>query len=359
MSVFPATLAEVPDAASDVLADVLAAKLDAARRVSPHYLTAAEALRDFVLGGGKRVRPTFVWAGFLAGRGGDGPTDPAEALRVAAALELVQACALIHDDIIDHSDTRRGSPTVHRRFEADHRTRNWTGDAAGFGEAAAILVGDLALAWADDVLITAELPTDVRHEVGRVWGAMRTEVLGGQYLDIRGEASDDPSAEGAWLVMRYKTAAYTAERPLQLGAALAGASADLVDDLGAVGTDLGIAFQLRDDLLGVFGDPATTGKPSGDDIAEGKRTLLLAETLQRADESDARRLRSLLGRPASPADLDWARSLMRSTGAVADIESRIADLTDQALAALAETSTPAAVQSELATAARAMTRREK
>ena len=160
------------------------------------------------------------------------------------------------------------------------------GDGADFGSAVAILIGDLALAWADDLVNEAGLEPAARARFAPVWAAMRTEVLGGQLLDINGEAGGDETVAAALRINRFKTAAYTVERPLHLGAALAGADDALVAALRTYGTDIGIAFQLRDDLLGVFGDPAVTGKPSGDDLREGKRTVLIAEALRRADATD-------------------------------------------------------------------------
>ena len=207
-------------------------------------------------------------------------------LRVCAALELVQACALVHDDIIDSSASRRGHPTVHVAFAQRHRAHGWSGDPRGYGDAVAILLGDLALAWADDMVRESGVDHAAAARLAPVWSAMRTEVLGGQLLDITGEVTGDESEQTALRIDRYKTAAYTIERPLHLGAALADADPDLIAAYRGFGTDIGIAFQLRDDLLGVFGDPAVTGKPSGDDLRDGKRTVLVALALRRADATD-------------------------------------------------------------------------
>ena len=203
-------------------------------------------------------------------------------LRAVAALELIQACALVHDDLMDASATRRGRPTVHVAFARRHADAAWRGRPARFGAAAAILLGDLALVWADDMLRGAGLTADAAARAATPWEAMRTEVLGGQYLDVFVQSTGDSSARAALQIDRYKTAAYTVERPLHLGAAIAGADPDLVACYRRFGADIGVAFQLRDDLLGVFGDPAVTGKPAGDDLREGKRTLLLALAVERA-----------------------------------------------------------------------------
>ena len=289
-------------------------------------------------------------------------------LRVCAALELVQACALIHDDIIDRSDTRRGRPTVHRDFEHRHRDRQWSGDPGGFGVAAAILAGDLALAWADDLvhgLAPGAAPDDdatpLPAPVGATWASMRTEVLGGQYLDIVNEAAGDESVQAAYQVMEYKTAAYTVARPLELGARMAGAPADLIADLRSVGHDLGIAFQLRDDLLGVFGDPARTGKPSGDDLISGKRTALLATALRRAGDTGPRlaaQLRDAIGRELSDDELASARSILVDVGAVDEVESTISELLTSALSVLARADIGPQIRSELTAVAHRTAHRE-
>jgi len=325
------------DLVEESLREFFASRADTVRAVGAGYADAVTALESFVLRGGKRVRPVFAWTGWL-GAGGDpqGPQASA-ALRTAAALELVQACALVHDDIIDASTTRRGFPTVHVEFADRHSAQQWSGGSAEFGRAVAILLGDLALAWADDMVREAGLDPETLARISPVWSAMRTEVLGGQFLDISSEVSADESVEAALRVNRFKTAAYTIERPLHLGAALAGADAALVDAYRTFGTDIGIAFQLRDDLLGVFGDPGVTGKPSGDDLRAGKRTVLFAVALQRADETDpaaAAMLRESIGTDLSDAQVERLRAVIADLGAVDDTERRIADLTDRALTAL-------------------------
>jgi geranylgeranyl diphosphate synthase type I len=243
----------------------------------------------------------------------------------------------VHDDIIDASTTRRGFPTVHVEFADRHRASGWRGRPEQFGAAVAILLGDLALAWADDMVREAGLEPAATARIAPVWSAMRTEVLGGQFLDIAGEVSADESVPAAMRVNRYKTAAYTIERPLHLGAALAGADDALITAYREFGTDIGLAFQLRDDLLGVFGDPEVTGKPSGDDLRSGKRTVLYALALESADARDpgaARLLRESIGSDLSDADVERLRTVITELGAVERVERRIAALTDTALATL-------------------------
>jgi geranylgeranyl diphosphate synthase, type I len=342
------------------LAEYLAqrrAELDA---IHDQVAEAASALREFVLTGGKRVRPTFAWWGW---RGAGGEPDSEPVLRAISALELIQASALLHDDVLDSSRTRRGRPTVHVAFAGRHRTANWRGDPDHFGESAAILLGDLALAWADDLFHDAGLDWAGYQRARPVWRAMRSEMLGGQYLDVVAQASADTSADTAMRVNRFKTAAYTVRRPLQLGAALAGAPGEVLEAYQRFGTDLGIAFQLRDDQLGLFGDPAVTGKPAGDDVREGKRTVLMAWAMEaataRGDTAALRTLTDALGDPdLDDTRVDQVRSIVLELGAAERIERRIAELTDTALAALrtVELAEPAA--SRLLELAHAVTRRQ-
>lgn len=333
---------------------------EAVAELGPVFGDAVAALEAFVLRGGKRTRPGFAWMGWL-GAGGD-PAGPAAqaVLHACSALELVQACALIHDDIIDCSRTRRRFPTVHVDFEQRHRAQRWAGDSAHYGESVAILLGDLALAWADDMVHGAGLEPAALGRFAPVWAGMRTEVLGGQLLDVHGEASGDESVAAALRINRYKTAAYTVERPLHLGAALADADPELIAAYRRYGTDIGIAFQLRDDLLGVFGDPAVTGKPSGDDLREGKRTVLIAEALHRAAETDpaaATRLRAEIGTDLSEEQVGRLRTLITELGAVDAVEARITTLTEQGLAAIAASSATPEAKTHLREMALAATRR--
>ena len=272
-----------------------------------------------------------------------------------SALELLHASALVHDDVIDSSATRRGRPTTHIRFADMHRDRQWRGPADQFGLSAAILVGDLALAWADDIVAGVALPDDARDRVRRVWADIRTEVLGGQYLDIVGEASAAESIASAMAVNTYKTASYTVSRPLQLGAAAAADRPDVQAIFHDFGNNLGIAFQLRDDVLGVFGDPAVTGKPSGDDLRAGKRTVLLAIALELADASDsaaAKLLRASVGTDLSDGQARELCDVIERVGALAAVERQIADLTGQALGVLADAPIHASAKTGLAELAR-------
>jgi len=321
------------------------------------YQVLIAALEDFVLSGGKRLRPAFAYWGWRA----VATEDPGPGvLLLFAALELLHACALVHDDVIDRSATRRGRPTAHVEFAALHRGREWRGSPEDFGISAAILLGDLALAWADDIVFGADLSADAQRRVQRVWADIRTEVLAGQYLDIVAEASAAESIASAMNVNLFKTACYTVSRPLQLGVAAAADRPDIQAAFGQFGTDLGVAFQLRDDVLGVFGDPAVTGKPSGDDLRSGKRTVLLAEAVELADKSDplaANLLRTSIGAALSDAQVGELRDVIEAVGALAAAEQRIATLSQRALATLAAAPINAAAKAGLSELARMATNR--
>ena len=322
---------ELAAALTEQLREYLGERRRDAAYIGADYAVLTEAVEEFVLRGGKRLRPAFAYWGWRAVAGAEpGP----EILRLFSALELLHACALVHDDVIDASATRRGLPTVHRIFAERHRAGDWHGSAEQFGLSAAILLGDLALVWADDIIATADVDADARRRVQRVWAAIRTEVLGGQYLDIVAEASGADSVASALTVNIYKTASYTISRPLQLGAAAAADCPDILDAFHELGTSLGVAFQLRDDVLGVFGDPVVTGKPSGDDLRSGKRTVLLAEAVELADKHDpvaAKTLRTSIGTELTDAQVKELCQLIESVGALAAVENRINTLMRRAL----------------------------
>jgi len=328
---------ELASAVTDQLRTYLAQRRRDCAYIGTEYGELTAALEEFVLRGGKRLRPAFAYWGWRAvAEHTDDPIDP-NVLRLFSALELLHACALIHDDVIDASATRRGLPTVHRIFAERHRVNNWHGPSEQFGISAAILLGDLALVWADDIVATADLSVEAHRRVQRVWAAIRTEVLGGQFLDIVAESSGAETVASAMTVNVYKTASYTISRPLQLGVSAAADRPDVLDAFHELGTNLGVAFQLRDDVLGVFGDPAVTGKPSGDDLRSGKRTVLLAEAVELAEKSDpvaAKLLRTSIGTELSDAQVKELCLVIESVGALAAVEDRIDMLTRRALTIL-------------------------
>ncbi len=287
--------------------------------------------------GGKRLRPLFAYWGWRGVRG-EGPGESDETvLRAVAALEFVHASALVHDDVMDGALTRRGRPATHVGFASRHGDGALAGDGDTFGLGAAILVGDLALVWSDELLRCSGISPAALSRARTVWDTMRTEVTAGQYLDLLRAAGGLPGAQGALTVARYKRAGYTVQRPLQLGAAIAGAGPRAADVYTAVGLPLGEAFQLRDDVLGVFGDPAVTGKSADDDLREGKQTLLIALAEEEADDAGRRLLVEALGDPdAGEEQFAALRDLIETTGARARVEERIAERTATARAAIAD-----------------------
>lgn len=294
-----------------------------------------------MLAGGKRLRAAFCYWSWRAHGGNPADGSTSAVLGVGAALELFQAAALFHDDVMDDSDTRRGIPTAHCSFRDRHRAAGWIGDAVRFGEAAAILLGDLCLVGSEHEfgLAVAQLDRSTALAARTVFDHMRTEVTIGQYLDMRAQVQPWDSPEEmerrAREIVRAKSARYSLEHPVALGATLARASASRIATSRAFGLPLGEAFQLRDDLLGVFGDPAVTGKPAGDDLREGKRTVLLARALAVADESQRALLTSRVGAPdLDDEDIDRLRAVLLDTGAVAAVEGLIADLSERAFAEL-------------------------
>jgi geranylgeranyl diphosphate synthase, type I len=312
---------------------------------TPHGVL--DAVRRFVLADGKRLRPMFCYWGWR----GAGRPDGAEIITAASALELFHAFALIHDDIMDDSDRRRGHPSVHRHFADLHASHSWRGDPARYGQSAALLCGDLCAAWADHMFTESGLPPEWIHRGHRLFTLMRTEVIAGQYLDLVSGVGDGTVA-GALTVIRMKAARYTVTRPLQIGAGLAGAGPDVLAALLRFGDPLGDAFQLRDDVLGVFGDPSITGKPVLDDLREGKPTVLIALTRTRADRAQSERLKYLFGRAdLDPAGAEELRTIIAATGARERVEEMITVRAGSAVAALSDAPITDEARTALATLA--------
>jgi geranylgeranyl diphosphate synthase type I len=284
--------------------------------------------------GGKRLRPAFAYWGWRSAGGSASKTT--SLMRAAAAIELVHASALIHDDVMDSSAIRRGAPAAHTAFTALRLDDATAAKAETFGTNAAILLGDMLLAWSDELLGDSGFkPKAIRR--GRIYfDRLRTEVSAGQYLDVLAQTRPRSTGPDAMRVLRYKSAKYTVERPLQLGAALGKASPQLLAALSSYGVPLGEAFQLRDDILGVFGEATVTGKPSGDDIREGKRTLLVARAFDRADARQRATLEASFGNPrVGVGGVAAVQEVLRETGALGAVETVISELTSAALSALA------------------------
>jgi geranylgeranyl diphosphate synthase type I len=325
-----ATLLSVRSAVEEELGIFLNREAAYLNSISTELSPVSDSLTSFLLDSGKRLRPLFAYAGFLASGGAlDKPV-----IRAMASLELLQACALIHDDLMDGSDTRRGKPSIHRHFESKHVQDDLDGFAPHYGLSAAVLLGDLALVWSDQMLNSAGLTTEQFTHLLPYYNEMRVELMAGQFLDIHEQTQKSTSVDRSMKIARYKSGKYTIERPLHLGAAMASAPAEIFTALSAYGLPLGEAFQLRDDLLGVFGDPSVTGKPAGDDLREGKRTVLIAMTNDRQSESQREIARKHFGKPDLDAEgVALLREIIESTGARKELEATIERLTDQALTA--------------------------
>ncbi|MFB4419792.1 polyprenyl synthetase family protein [Streptomyces sp. QL37] len=338
---------EAAAAVDAVLAEHLETRLREARRLDTVFAEeVASRVAAFVLNGGKRLRTAFVRCGWLAA-GGTG--DPGTTLRIGAALELLQACALVHDDVMDESPVRRGAPAVHADFADMHRTSRMRGSAASYSATAAVLAGDLALAWADDLFTETALASPYGEQLHQEWQAMRGEMVAGQYLDMRAQATGSSDLGLARNIATLKSALYTVERPLALGAALAGADARVVDGLRSAGRCAGLAFQLRDDLLGAFGDPAVTGKSSEEDLRARKLTCLLAIALRLAAGSGDSEALAVLGPEGGGGGaVDRMRAALERTGARAVVEEEIAELSASSLRHFAAAGADAGARQEFA-----------
>ncbi|MEK4240608.1 polyprenyl synthetase family protein [Janibacter sp. FSL W8-0316] len=299
---------------------------DELAEIGPDVVDLTDPVRA-LLQGGKRLRAGFAYWGWRAA----GRDDHEGAIALAAAMELFQAAALVHDDVMDDSETRRGAPAMHRALARAHSERAWHGDPERFGTAGAILAGNLCLGWCDDLFADSGLPPESLAAARPVFERMRGQLMGGQFLDIVTsmrpwhDLADDERIEWARKVIRYKSAKYSIEHPLLIGATAGGASAADLDALSRYGLALGEAFQLRDDVLGVFGDPEVTGKPAGDDLREGKRTVLIARALADADDVTTTRIDQWLGAPDLGTDeVEAFRELLVVTGALEGVEQDIA-----------------------------------
>lgn len=296
-------------------------------------------LAHLFTGGGKRLRPAFCYWGRVAA--GGQPADVEALVRASASLDLLHVSALMHDDVMDGSDTRRGVPAAHRQFQALHAERNGRGDGEAFGRAGAILLGDLLLVWSQQMIAESGLPLAELERGRPLLEAVRTEVTCGQFLDVVAQSAPvtatlEEALATANRVVEYKTNRYTVQRPLQLGAAMGGADEQLVDQLARFASPIGRAFQFRDDLLGIFGDQELTGKPAGDDLREGKRTVLVAHALAQSPADAAAELDAMLGDPTLDAgQVERGRQIIVASGAKEAVERTIASSYQQAMEALA------------------------
>lgn len=326
-----AALQEIRDAVDIELSAFLSEQSVFLDTISSLLAPVSHALSSFLLDSGKRLRPLFAYSGYLS----TGAEITAPEIKAIASLELLQACALIHDDLMDGSDTRRGKPSIHRHFESMHVQDELEGFAPAYGVCAAVLLGDLALVWSSQMLNASGLTSKQLQDVSPIHDQMRVELMAGQFLDIHEQTQKTTDLNRSITIARYKSGKYTIERPLHIGAMLTGRqSPELLTALTAYGLPLGEAFQYRDDLLGVFGDPLVTGKPAGDDLREGKRTVLIALTDVESTDSMREEWRKYFGAPDLDSDgISTLQEIIVATGAKEKLETMIDHLTEEALRA--------------------------
>ncbi|HET8595328.1 MAG TPA: polyprenyl synthetase family protein [Intrasporangium sp.] len=333
----PTDLRELRGRVQQAVDDQIAAASRDLVEIGPELAPLIDAVAA-LLTGGKGLRASFLYWGHRAA----GTPDSPELVRLAASMEFFQGAALLHDDVMDRSDTRRGMPSAHRAIASLHEQRGWAGDAARFGEGAAILAGNLCLTWCDQLYATCGLPAGDLARGRPLFDRMRTQLMGGQFLDLLESARGwdglglDERLRSARTVIRYKSAKYTIEQPLLIGALVGGVAEAALPLLSTYGLALGEAFQLRDDLLGVFGDPGATGKPAGDDLREGKRTALIAYAVDAAEPGDRRTLETQLGREDLDATgVDELRDIIKRSRSVERVEALIDDCAQRARTSLA------------------------
>lgn len=354
----------MPESDSQYVSSVLKYCEGALQTVVDDFSHVSREAADFtapavsLISGGKRTRARLA---HFAWRCAGGHDSHHAIVAAGAALELFQAAALIHDDVIDDAPTRRGAPAAHRVFSRMHRASGWLGDSTQYGHSASILVGDLLLAISQGMMAKAVQAAPVPSPANAVYSQMCAEVALGQYLDITAAAhgpTDSRALERSFVVVRHKSARYSVERPLVLGATLAGGGVDLIDSLSALGEPLGEAFQLRDDELGVFGDPAITGKPAGDDLAEGKLTPLILLGCEMAGPADSAFVRKNLGdRGITSSTVDRIRRILRDSGALSRHEDMITERYQRAVSLISTAPISAEQRREGASLAASLTSR--
>jgi geranylgeranyl diphosphate synthase type I len=339
----PQSLLDVASRVDKRLESLLAAERERWAKVDADLVPPIDEIARLVLAGGKRLRPAFCFWGFV-GAGGDSTDELV--IDAGAALELLHAFALFHDDVMDGSLTRRGEPTTNAKFEASHGANKLAGESRRFGDGVAILVGDLAYVYSDQLMRNAS------PQAWTIWNELRIELNFGQYLDMLGSAMNERRREKAERICRYKSGKYTIERPLHLGALLAAPTRDdLIPVLSTYGLPLGDAFQMRDDVLGAFGDAAITGKPVGDDLREGKPTPLMAIATARANAAQLKELQLVGNQDLTPQQIARVQEVIRETGALDELEVVITRLTDEAIAAVQNVPFAQSVRDEMITLA--------
>lgn len=336
----PTSLSSIAERVETRLDEMLAAERERWVAFDADLAQPIDEIRRLVLSGGKRLRPAFCHWGYVGAGGG---TDQQIDTDAGAAFELMHAFALFHDDVMDDAATRRGQLTAHTVATDEHAANGWAGESRRYGEGVAILVGDLAFVYAD------QLMQDAPAAAMRIWNELRVELNIGQYLDILGSVQSIRDVDKAERICRYKSGKYTIERPLHLGAVLAAPEREheLLPALSAYGLPLGDAFQMRDDVMGAFGDADVTGKPVGGDLREGKPTPLLARAVRSATP-EQRVVLDLVGHPEMDDDtVARIQQVIIDTGALDELEHHIGELTTSAVAAIEQSPITETAKAEL------------
>ncbi|MFT4245072.1 MAG: polyprenyl synthetase family protein [Micrococcaceae bacterium] len=345
-------------AVNDYLTDFIEEKITVARQISNEAAELCQHIYE-VAKGGKRTRAQLNYLGYLVANGKNEDLS----IKIGTAIELFQTSALIHDDIIDSSDTRRGIDTIHYSYSNNHQAQGYSGNNKDYGMAAGIIAGDICMQWSEEIFSQAIVKSPQNIAARKNFETMRLEVMAGQFMDIHEEVDFNTNHEltpheRAFRVLTYKSAKYSVEHPLTIGATLGGADTELLSKLSAFGLPTGQAFQLRDDVLGVFGDPTITGKPAGDDLKEGKRTTLIAYAIENSDVDTTNYLNAKLGSTElTKAEVAMLQEIIKASGALAKTEEMITNLTDTAIKELAALKINAELKAELEKLAHTLTQR--
>ena len=328
---FPALMADFRERLETALTQWFDTRRQDTRAYAPEAEVLIDAVESLVMAGGKRLRPALVYFGYQS----CGGTTEAKAMPLAMSTELLHAYLLIHDDIMDHAELRRGKPAAHAWFRDHHKAQGWADDAADYGRAMAILVGDLAHTHAVELFSSVDAEPAQRATLQQIFFTMGREVIDGQYLEMHMGYKEAPGEETLRRVLQLKSGLYSVERPVQLGATLAQATAAQLEALSQYGRAVGEAFQLQDDLLGMFGDPQAVGKPVGDDLKEGKFTFLIHHALRLAKGDQQEILRRAFGNAALAEDaVSAACGVIRESGGLAAVEGMIRERSQEARSAL-------------------------
>ncbi len=301
-----------------------------AMRIDPQYAIFIKILEEFTMRGGKRIRPAFMYFSYLA----CGGEDKAEILKAARSVELLQTFLLMHDDLVDRSDLRRGKPTTHRMFEKEFEKLGLPGDKEHFGQSTAMICGDIAHMLAYNSLMETNFPFERREKARKLFDRIMFDTAYGWYREMLNTMKGDVAESEVLRAMEYVSARYTIAGPVGLGAVLSGTNEKNQKILTEYGLKLGIAFQIQDDILGMFGDEKEVGKPVNSDLMEGKKTILYIKLLSKLEKAEAKRFGEVYGKSKKIEDYEWVKKIMADTGALSEAKGLAKKLAGEALAEL-------------------------